>query len=230
MSEDRPGGGLAFVVGGLVDYRDAWDWQRRLHAQRVADEIGDTVLLLEHPPVYTAGKRTQPWERPTDGTEVVETDRGGEITWHGPGQLVGYPIVALPGRRDVVAFVRRLEAVLIEVCTGFGVVTTRVLGRSGVWILGDGGRQDRKVAALGLRISRGVSMHGFALNCNPDLSAFDKIVPCGIRDAGVTSLSAELGRDVGVADALSRVRDALPMLVDPTTTITPPGGAVARVG
>jgi lipoyl(octanoyl) transferase len=189
---------IEVVRAGRVDYATAWDWQRRLHAQRVAGEVPDTVLLLEHDPVYTAGKRTEDWERPVDATPVVDVDRGGRITWHGPGQLTGYPIVALPDPVDVVAYVRRLEAALIEVCSAFGVGTTRVDGRSGVWTA-DG---RRKVAAIGILVARGVTMHGFALNCDCDLAAFAAIVPCGITDAGVTSLSAEAGRPITVADAL----------------------------
>ncbi|MCA0143678.1 lipoyl(octanoyl) transferase LipB [Blastococcus sp. LR1] len=198
---------------GLVDYEEAWALQRELHARRVAGEVPDTLLLLEHPPVYTAGKRTEPHERPFDGTPVVDVDRGGKITWHGPGQLVGYPIVALPDPVDVVAYVRRLEAALIDVCAGFGLTTGRVEGRSGVWLPADqpgaGFRPERKVAAIGIRVARGVTMHGFALNCDPDLGAFGAIVPCGIPDAGVTSLTAELGRDVPVADAMDPVEAAM---------------------
>jgi lipoyl(octanoyl) transferase len=198
---------IEVVRAGRVDYATAWDWQRRLHAQRVAGEVPDTVLLLEHDPVYTAGKRTEAWERPADGagTPVVDVDRGGRITWHGPGQLTGYPIVALPDPVDVVAYVRRLEAALIEVCTAFGVDTTRVDGRSGVWTV-DG---RRKVAAIGIRVARGVTMHGFALNCDCDLAAFAAIVPCGITDAGVTSLTAEADRPITVVDALPVVEREL---------------------
>jgi len=196
---------IEVVRAGRVDYASAWDWQRRLHAQRVAGEVADTVLLLEHDPVYTAGKRTEDWERPLDGTPVVDVDRGGRITWHGPGQLTGYPIIALPDPVDVVAYVRRLEAALIEVCTTFGVPTTRVEGRSGVWTA-DG---SRKVAAIGIRVSRGVTMHGFALNCDCDLAAFGPIVPCGITDAGVTSLTAEAGRPITVDDAIPVVEREL---------------------
>jgi lipoyl(octanoyl) transferase len=194
---------------GLVDYEEAWARQRALHAQRVAGEIPDTVLLLEHPPVYTAGKRTLPHERPFDGTPVIDVDRGGKITWHGPGQLVGYPIVALPDPVDVVAHVRRLEGALMEVCTGLGLPTERVEGRSGVWVRADERGPDRKVAAIGVRVSRGVTMHGFALNCDPDMSAFGNMIPCGIVDAGATSLSAELGRDVPVAEVIDPVEAAL---------------------
>lgn len=202
---------------GMIDYHAAWEEQRRLHAAVVAGEAPDTVLLLEHPSVYTAGKRTQPWDRPVDGTPVVETDRGGQITWHGPGQLVGYPIVKLPalgGRpRDVVAYVRRMEQMLIGVCAEFGVRTARVPGRTGVWVPADDRGPDRKVAAIGVRVSRGVAMHGFALNCNCDLSYFDRIVPCGIRDAGVTSLTVEVGREVTVAEVMPVVERHLPTLL-----------------
>ena len=191
-----------FEHAGLVGYEDAWARQRVLHAARVADEIPDTCLLLEHPPVFTAGKRTQDFERPTDGTPVVEVDRGGRITWHGPGQLVGYPIVKLPMPVDAVGHVRRLEQALIAVCADLGVAACQVAGRSGVWVPGAAGAPARKVAAIGVRISRCTTMHGFALNCDPDLSWFGRIVPCGIEDAGVTSLSAELGRDVTVAEVV----------------------------
>lgn len=198
---------------GTVGYPDAWDEQRRLHAARVTGEIPDTVLLLEHPPVYTAGRRTELWERPSHGTPVVDVDRGGTITWHGPGQLVGYPIVQLPRPLDVVAYVRRLEALLIDVCAEFGLVTTRVEGRSGVWIPADDRGPDRKIAAIGVRVSRRVTMHGFALNCDADLSSFGRIVPCGIQDAGVTSLTAELGRTITVADVITCVEPRLPAVV-----------------
>jgi lipoyl(octanoyl) transferase len=186
----------------LVDYHQAWQAQRDLHALVAAGQAPDTVLLLEHPPVYTAGRRTAPHERPFDGTAVVDVDRGGKITWHGPGQLVGYPIVRLADPVDVVAYVRRLEQALIGVCADFGLDTGRVEGRSGVWLPAGPGRGERKIAALGIRVAQGVTMHGFALNCDPDLSWFSRIVPCGIPDADVTSLSAELGRDVPVAEAL----------------------------
>lgn len=179
----------------------AWAEQRRLHAERVARTVEDTVLLLEHSPVYTAGRRTQPHERPRDATPVVEVDRGGKITYHGPGQLVGYPIVALADHVYVVDYVRRIEEALIRSCADLGVTTGRVRGRSGVWVLGRGEEPERKVVAIGVRVSRGVTMHGFALNCDVDLAAFDRIVPCGISDAGVTSLTAELGRTVTVLEA-----------------------------
>jgi lipoyl(octanoyl) transferase len=205
---------LRVLRAGLVDYEEAWARQRELHAARVAGTGPDTMLLLEHPPVYTAGKRTEPHERPFDGTPVIDVDRGGRITWHGPGQLVGYPIVALPDPVDVVAHVRRLEDALIEVCAGFGLATERVEGRSGVWVRADraGGelhRPDRKVAAIGVRVARGVTMHGFALNCDPDMAAFGNMIPCGIPDAGATSLTAELGRDVTVAEAIDPVETAM---------------------
>ncbi len=182
-----------FVTLGEVDYVEAWDMQRGLADARADRAAPDTVLLLEHPAVYTAGKRTQPADRPTDGTPVVDVDRGGRITWHGPGQLVGYPIVGLREPFDVVGYVRLLEQVLIAAIADLGLPTVLVPGRSGVWLPADATRPERKVAAIGVRVARGVTMHGFALNCNPDLTAFDRIVPCGIPDAGVTSLSAELG-------------------------------------
>jgi lipoyl(octanoyl) transferase len=197
-----------------VDYLEAWQRQRDVHAQVVEGGPG-TVLLLEHSPVYTAGKRTEPHERPTDGTPVVEVDRGGKITFHGPGQLVGYPIVRLPDHVLVVDFVRRLEEALIGVCADLGVTTARVPGRSGVWLeagsaTGSGApRPERKIAAIGIRVSRGVTMHGFALNCDVDLSWYDRFVPCGIADAGVTTLSEELGRDVPVAEVLPLVEQHL---------------------
>jgi lipoyl(octanoyl) transferase len=206
---------LQVIRAGTVPYEEAWERQRELHAARVAGEGPDTLLLLEHPSVYTAGKRTEPHERPQDGTPVVDVDRGGKITWHGPGQLVGYPIVALPDPVDVVAYVRRLESALIEVCAGFGVDAGRGEGRSGVWLPADEPgpdsrwRPERKIAAIGIRVARGVTMHGFALNCDPDLGAFGAIVPCGIADAGVTSLSAELGRDVTVEEAVEPVEKAM---------------------
>jgi lipoyl(octanoyl) transferase len=185
----------------LTPYGDAWERQRRLHAARAEGRVGDTVLLLEHPPVFTAGKRTEAHERPLDGTPVIDVDRGGKITFHGPGQLVGYPILALPEHVYVVDYVRRLEEALIRTCADLGLATGRVRGRSGVWLAADAHRPERKIAALGVRVSRKVTMHGFALNCDVDLAWYDAIVPCGIADAGVTSLSAELGRDVGVREA-----------------------------
>ncbi|MFI7605005.1 lipoyl(octanoyl) transferase LipB [Micromonospora sp. NPDC049366] len=208
--------GLTAVRAGLLDYQAAWDEQRRLHESVVAGEQGDTVLLLEHPSVYTAGKRTEPWDRPNDGTPVVDVDRGGKITWHGPGQLVGYPIVRLPDPVDVVAYVRRTEQMLIDVCAEFGLTAGRVEGRSGVWVPEDDRGPARKVAAIGIRVARGVTLHGFAINCDCDLGFYDRIVPCGIRDAGVTSLTAELGRPVTVADVLPVVERRLSTLVTVT--------------
>jgi lipoyl(octanoyl) transferase len=185
---------------GTIDYVEAWELQRELATARAADAGPDTLLLLEHPSVYTAGKRTEQDERPDDGTPVVDVDRGGKITWHGPGQLVGYPIVKLADPVDVVQYVRRIEEALIAVCEALGVPTGRIEGRSGVWLPADDHHWERKVAAIGIRVQRGVTMHGFEINCDADLSAFGHIVPCGIRDAGVTSLSAELDRTVTVAD------------------------------
>ncbi|MGH3648007.1 MAG: lipoyl(octanoyl) transferase LipB [Micromonosporaceae bacterium] len=200
---------LRAIRAGTVDYQTAWDEQRRLHADVVAGAAPDTVLLLQHPSVYTAGKRTEPHDRPFDGTPVIDVDRGGKITWHGPGQLVGYPITRLPDPVDVVAYVRRVEAMLIEVCGELGVTTSRITGRSGVWVPADARGQDRKLAAIGIRVSRGVTLHGFAINCDCDLAYFDRIVPCGIRDASVTSLSAELGRPVTVDEVLPLVEKRL---------------------
>ncbi len=184
-----------------VEYVEAWDLQREVHAT-VADGGPDTVLLLEHPPVFTCGKRTEPHERPLDpgGASVVDVDRGGKITFHGPGQLVGYPVVRLPDHVLVVDYVRRLEEALIRACAEVGVTTARVPGRSGVWLAEDDKGPERKVAAIGIRVSRGVTMHGFALNCDVDLAWYDRFVPCGISDAGVTSLARELGRDVTVEE------------------------------
>jgi lipoyl(octanoyl) transferase len=219
-------GDLVFVHAGFgsraVPYIDGWELQRRLHERRAAGEIPDTCLLLEHQPVYTAGKRTSPHERPLadPGIPVIDVDRGGKITWHGPGQLVGYPIVRLADPVDVVSYVRALEEALIRACADAGVTATRVPGRSGVWVTGSAAGQtppggdsrargqpgwDRKIAAIGVRVSRGVTMHGFALNCDCELRWFERIVPCGIRDAGVTSLSAETGGRVGVADLTASV-------------------------
>ena len=203
---------------GTVDYREAWQLQRELANARVAGGP-DTLLLLEHPSVYTAGRRTQPHERPDDGTPVVDTDRGGKITWHGPGQLVGYPIVGLTEPLDVVNYVRRLEDSLIAVCTGLGLRVTRVDGRSGVWVPADERGPARKVAAIGVRVQRATTLHGFALNCDCDLSAFGAIVPCGITDAGVTSLTAELGRRVTVDEVRGRVADAVCAALDGRTAL-----------
>jgi len=200
---------------GAVGYEQAWQLQRELHAHRAAGKIPDTCLLLEHPPVYTAGRRTGLADRPAGdpGAPVIEVDRGGKITWHGPGQLVGYPIVALDEPVDVIGYVRAIEEALIRTCADAGVATGRVEGRSGVWV----GR-DRKVAAIGVRVARGVTMHGFALNCDNDLSWFDRIIPCGIPDAAVTSLSAELGRQVRVGDVLEDVERHLAAVLGASRT------------
>jgi lipoyl(octanoyl) transferase len=201
------------IRAGLVPYEQAWQRQRELHAEVVAGTAPDTALLLEHPPVYTAGRRTEAFERPVDGTAVIDVDRGGKITWHGPGQLVGYPIVRLGDPVDVVAYVRRMEVMLIAVCAEFGVQAVQVEGRSGVWLPAEAGRPERKLGQIGIRVSQGVTMHGFALNCDCDLSWAKMIVPCGIADAGVTSLSAELGRDVTVDEVLPAVERQLPELM-----------------
>ncbi len=197
-----------------VDYRTAWDLQRAVHAEVVAGDAPDTLLLLEHPSVYTAGRRTQPADRPTDGSPVVEVDRGGRITWHGPGQLVGYPVLRLRDPVDVVAHVRRVEGLLLGVCADLGVAAERVEGRSGVWVRRVGA-PDAKVAAIGVRVARGVTMHGFALNANCDLCAYDAIVPCGLADAAVTSLAGQTGRDVTVGEVLALVRACADTLLDP---------------
>ena len=197
----------------FVDYEWAWERQRELHAKVVSGQEPDTVLLLEHQPVYTAGKRTELHERPNDGTPVVDVDRGGKITWHGPGQITGYPIVRLPAPIDVVAYVRALEEMMIRVCADFGVTAGRVDGQSGTWVLADPAdpfrRPNRKVGAIGIRVSRQVAMHGFAFNANPSLAGGTVIIPCGIPDAGVTSLSAELGRDVPVREVLPHIEKHL---------------------
>jgi lipoyl(octanoyl) transferase len=212
---------------GVVDYRTAWQLQRDLGDARVAGG-SDTLLLLEHPAVYTAGRRTEPHERPIDGTPVVDTDRGGKITWHGPGQLVGYPIIGLAEPLDVVNYVRRLEESLIKVCGDLGLDTCRVEGRSGVWLPAGAGRPDRKVAAIGVRVSRSTTLHGFALNCDCALDAFTAIVPCGISDAGVTSLSAELQRRVAVDEVRAAVADAVCEALDGVLPVAD-HSSVARV-
>ena len=200
---------VEFLRHGLgreqIDYRAGWDLQRRIHAEVAAGQRPDTVILLEHTPVYTAGKRTEDSERPIDGTPVIDVDRGGKITWHGPGQLVGYPIVRLPESVYVVDYVRRLEEAIIALFTSYGL-QHRPGGRSirGV-AAADHARPERKIAAIGIRVAAGVTMHGFAINIDPDLGWFDKIVPCGIVDAGVTSLTAETGARrtlIEVADQL----------------------------
>jgi lipoyl(octanoyl) transferase len=214
------GGDLEFVRLGfdekpprLIDYQWAWDEQRRIHAEVADGRRPGTVLLLEHADVYTAGRRTEPAERPQDGTPVVDVDRGGKITWHGPGQLVGYPIVTLPSGIYVVDYVRRLEEALMRTVSGYGLPAIRVQGRSGVWLPATDGRPERKIVAIGIRVSRKTTQHGFAFNVSPDLGAFDRIIPCGISDAGVTSLAAELGAPpdmAEVADTAERhLRDVL---------------------
>lgn len=195
---------VAGFAPDLVPYPEALALQRQTHAGVVDGSIGDTVLLLEHPSVYTAGTRTEVTERPDDGSPVIDVDRGGKITWHGPGQLVGYPILRLADPVDVVAYVRRVEELLIEVVREFGVEGVRVAGRSGVWVV-DGGREE-KIAAIGIRVAGGVTMHGFALNCSNSLDAYAHIVACGIRDAGVTTISREIGREVTPAMAAEAVR------------------------
>ena len=203
-------------LGSNVDYQIAWDMQREIHAEVVAGSRPDTVLLLEHSSVYTAGKRTELHERPLDGTPVVDVDRGGKITWHGPGQIVGYPIVRLPDPIDVVAHVRRIEDMLINVCASFGVESEQVEGRSGVWVTSP--LPARKVAAIGIRVSQGVTLHGFALNCNNSLEAFHAIVPCGITDATVTTLSAEVGREITTKEVLPTLQEHLvELLRDPVS-------------
>ena len=189
---------IALSRQGLVEYQKAWDAQRRIHEEVASGDRPNTLLLLEHPSVYTAGRRTDVAERPADGTPVIDVDRGGRITWHGPGQLVGYPIVKLQKPTELVGFVREIESALINVCADLGISAVRVDGRSGVWICDEKG--DRKIAAIGIRVAKGVTMHGFALNVNPNLEAFGQIVPCGITDADVTSLQLELGRPITIEE------------------------------
>ena len=204
---------------GTIGYDEAWQMQRDLVDRRAAGGP-DTLLLLEHPSVYTAGRRTEPHERPVDGTPVVDTDRGGKITWHGPGQLVGYPIIGLAEPIDVVNYVRRLEESLIAVCAELGLSAGRVAGRSGVWLPADSARPARKVAAIGVRVQRATTLHGFALNCDCDMAAFGAIEPCGIADAGVTSLSAELSRQLSVDNVRARVADAVCDVLDGHRALT----------
>ena len=197
---------------GVVDYLSAWKLQKQIHQDVLNLQTENTLLLLEHPSVYTAGRRTEILDRPLDETPVIDVDRGGKITWHGPGQLVGYPIVKLKNSTDVVGFVRELETALISVCAEFGVKADRYCERSGVWVRDDKG--DRKIAAIGLRVAKGVTMHGFALNVNPDLSAYEKIIPCGISGAKVTSLSAELGREITINEALPVIKKHIQPMLD----------------
>ena len=191
---------LALTRAGLVEYTEALAHQRSIHSEVSQGNRPNTLILLEHPSVYTAGKRTTELEKPTDGTPVIDVDRGGKITWHGPGQLIGYPIVKLAKPTELVGFVREIEAALISVCAEFGIYTQRVDGRSGVWVRDE--RGDRKIAAIGIRVAQGVTMHGFALNVNPELEPFNRIIPCGISDAAVTSLAVELSRDISVIDVM----------------------------
>jgi lipoyl(octanoyl) transferase len=197
---------------GLIEYQKAWEYQREIQAGVIDGALSNTLLLLEHPSVYTAGRRTETHERPIDGTPVIDVDRGGKITWHGEGQLVGYPIVKLSNRNDVVGFVREIENALIAACSEFSVKTERYCERSGVWIRDSKG--DRKIAAIGIRVAKGVTMHGFALNINPDMSAYDRISPCGFTDTGVTSLANELGRDIKVSEVLPVVERHILLALD----------------
>lgn len=197
---------------GVVDYLSAWKLQKQIHEDVVNLQSKNTLLLLEHPSVYTAGRRTEILDRPLDDTPVIDVDRGGKITWHGPGQLVGYPIIKLKNSTDVVGFVRELETALISVCAEFGVKADRYCERSGVWVRDD--KSDRKIAAIGLRVAKGVTMHGFALNVNPDLSAYEKIIPCGITGAKVTSLTAELGREVSINEVLPIIKKHIHPMLD----------------
>lgn len=200
MADRRTADGLTVQLWdlgeALIDYQQAWDRQREIHAEVATGNCRNTVLLLEHAAVYTAGRSTQPADRPFDGSPVIDTDRGGRITWHGPGQLVAYPIIRLGDPLDVRRYVCRLEQAIIDTCADFGLATGRVAGRTGVWVAGT-----RKIAAIGVRVSRGAALHGLALNCCNDLASYDRIVPCGIRDAGVTTLSAETGSPITVLDA-----------------------------
>jgi lipoyl(octanoyl) transferase len=198
---------LVFTRAGLVEYSEALSMQRSIHSEVAQGVRPNTMILLEHPSVYTAGKRTTAIEKPTDGTPVIDVDRGGKITWHGPGQLVGYPIVQLAKPSELVGFVREIEAGLIKVCAEFGINTQRIEGRSGVWVRDE--RGDRKLAAIGIRVAQKVSMHGFALNVNPELAAFNRIIPCGIDDAAVTSLAQELSRDITVDEVIPVVEKFL---------------------
>jgi lipoyl(octanoyl) transferase len=205
------------IRAGLVPYEEAWQMQRNLHAARVDGAGPDSVLLLEHPSVYTAGKRTEPQDRPFDGTPVIDVDRGGKITWHGPGQLVGYPIIALADPIDVVAYVRSLEVMMIAVSAEFGVAAQQIEGRSGVWIAPGDGSPDRKLGAIGIRVAQGVTLHGFALNANPSLDRFANIIACGIPDVVTTSLTAEAGYEITVADLLPLVERHLPAVIAANT-------------
>jgi lipoyl(octanoyl) transferase len=196
---------------GVIDYLTAWKMQKEIQEKVISNINPNTLLLLQHPSVYTAGRRTEITDRPLDNTPVLDVDRGGKITWHGLGQIVGYPIIKLKNSTDVVGFVREIETALIEICSEFGIKAQRYCERSGVWLRDEKG--DRKIAAIGLRVAKGVTMHGFALNVNPDLSAYSKIIPCGIADAKVTSLSAELGRNINIDEVMPVLKKhTLPML------------------
>jgi lipoyl(octanoyl) transferase len=196
---------------GVIDYLSAWQMQKEIQEKVINNIEPNTLLILQHPSVYTAGRRTEITDRPLDNTPVIDVDRGGKITWHGLGQIVGYPIIKLKNSTDVVGFVRQLETSLISICDEFGIKAQRYCERSGVWLRDAKG--DRKIAAIGLRVAKGVTMHGFALNVNPDLSAYSKIIPCGIADAKVTSLSAELGRNISIDEVMPVLKKhILPML------------------
>jgi len=197
----------AVIHAGILDFQEAWQLQRETVEGIIAGSTPNTLFLLQHPSVYTAGRMTKLEDRPTDGTPVIDVDRGGKITWHGLGQLVGYPIVKLKNRSDVVGFVREVETALIDVCLSFGIPAERYCERSGVWIRDEKG--DRKIAAIGMRVAKGVTMHGFALNVNPDLTAYDKIIPCGYSDTGVTSMAEELGRDITIGEVLPLVESTM---------------------
>ena len=192
---------------GILDYQEAWQLQRDTVEGIIAGTTPNTLFLLQHPSVYTAGRMTKPEDRPLDGTPVIDVDRGGKITWHGLGQIVGYPIVKLKNRSDVVGFVREVESALIEVCIEFGIPAERYCERSGVWIRDEKG--DRKIAAIGMRVAKGVTMHGFALNVSPDLTAYDKIIPCGYSDTGVTSMAKELDRNVSIEEVIPLVESKI---------------------
>ena len=196
LLESASDSAIALSRHGLIDYQKAWESQKAIHQDVVDGKRPNTLLLLEHPSVFTAGRRTEESEKPSDGTPVIDVDRGGRITWHGPGQLVGYPIVKLINPAELVGFVREIESGLMAVCSDLGLATERIDGRSGVWVRDSAG--DRKIAAIGVRVAKGVTMHGFALNVNPDLSSFKTIIPCGIADAGVTSLEIELQRSITI--------------------------------
>lgn len=206
----------------LVPYREAWDYQIRLHNAVAADEEAPRILLLEHEAVYTAGRRTEDEQLPQDGTPVVEVDRGGQLTWHGPGQLIGYPIVKLKKINAIRLYVETLEEALMNVLAELGIRTVQIKGRSGVWVPGDGVQQDRKIAAIGIRINHGVTMHGFALNCSNSLEPYEQIIACGITDAGVTSISQELGRTVNPVDVADRVQEELDRLLTPQVVTSLP--------